>query len=106
MKPSDMGCLTEEQKQVRDKHIESMHCALFSNYLIEEQQQEMHTIARSARTAYKEPKFDSHQAMLAITVRDNITRDVSNIPWGCPQFCVAAVSQKLLPYNIIAILNI
>ncbi len=28
--------------------------------------------------------------------------DVSDMPWGCPQFCVAAVSQKLLPYNIIA----
>ncbi len=23
--------------------------------------------------------------------------EVSNMPWGCPQFCVAAVSQKLLP---------
>jgi hypothetical protein len=30
-------------------------------------------------------------------------RDVSNMPWGCPQFCVAADSQKLLPYNIIAL---
>ncbi len=28
--------------------------------------------------------------------------DVSNMPWGCLQFCVAAVSQKLLPYHIIA----
>jgi hypothetical protein len=28
--------------------------------------------------------------------------DVSYMPWGCPQFCVAAVSQKLLPHNIIA----
>ncbi len=28
--------------------------------------------------------------------------DVSDMPWGCPHFCVAAVSQKLLPYNIIA----
>ncbi len=27
--------------------------------------------------------------------------DVSNMPWGCLQFCVAAVSQKLLPYDII-----
>jgi len=71
MKPSDMGRLTEEQKQARDKHIESMHRALFSNYLIDEQQQEMNTIARSARTAYKEPKFESHQAMPAITVRDS-----------------------------------
>jgi hypothetical protein len=24
------------------------------------------------------------------------------MPLGCTQFCVAAVSQKLLPYNIIA----
>ena len=71
MKPSDMGRLTEEQKQARDKHIESMHRALFSNYLIDEQQQEMNTVARSARTAYKEPKFESHQAMPAITVRDS-----------------------------------
>ncbi len=28
--------------------------------------------------------------------------DVSDMPWVCPQFSVAAVSQKLLPYNIIA----
>jgi hypothetical protein len=28
--------------------------------------------------------------------------DVSDMPWGCLQFCVAAVSQKLLPNNIIA----
>jgi hypothetical protein len=28
--------------------------------------------------------------------------DVSDMPWGCPQFCVAAVYQKLLSYNIIA----
>ncbi len=28
--------------------------------------------------------------------------DVSDMPWGCLQFCLAAVSQKLLPYNIIA----
>ncbi len=26
--------------------------------------------------------------------------DVSDMPWVCSQFCVAAVSQKLLPYNI------
>jgi hypothetical protein len=30
------------------------------------------------------------------------SRDVSDMPRGRPQFCVAAVSQKLLPYNIIA----
>jgi hypothetical protein len=29
-------------------------------------------------------------------------RDDGDIPLGCPQFCVAAVSGKLLPYNIIA----
>jgi hypothetical protein len=29
-------------------------------------------------------------------------RDVSDMPWGCPQLCVAAVSQKLLSYNITA----
>jgi hypothetical protein len=28
------------------------------------------------------------------------------MPWGRLQICVAAVSQKLLPHNIIAILNI
>ncbi len=31
-----------------------------------------------------------------------LTRDVRDIPWGRLQICVAAVSQKLLPYNIIA----
>ncbi len=30
------------------------------------------------------------------------SRDVSDMPWGCQQFCVAAVSQKLLPYNSLA----
>jgi hypothetical protein len=30
------------------------------------------------------------------------SRDVrSDLPWGRPKICVAAVSQKLLPYNII-----
>jgi hypothetical protein len=33
-------------------------------------------------------------------------RDVSDMPWGRPQIGVAAVSQTLLSYNIIAILNI
>ncbi len=28
--------------------------------------------------------------------------DVSDMPWVCLQFFVAAVSQKLLPYNILA----
>jgi hypothetical protein len=32
--------------------------------------------------------------------------DVSNMPWVCLQFCEAAVSQKLLPYNIIEFKNI
>jgi hypothetical protein len=32
-----------------------------------------------------------------------LSSDVSDMPWVCPQFCVAAVSQKLLPYNIIAL---
>jgi hypothetical protein len=30
-----------------------------------------------------------------------VVSGVSDMPWGCPQFCVAAVSQKLLPYNIL-----
>ncbi len=30
------------------------------------------------------------------------SRDVSDMSWGRLQFCVAAVSQKLLSYNIIA----
>jgi hypothetical protein len=34
-----------------------------------------------------------------------VISDVSDMPWGCPQFCVAAVSQKLLQYNIIAFSN-
>jgi hypothetical protein len=50
MKSSDMGCLTEEQKQARDKHIESMHRALFSNYLIEEQEQEMQLMTTGVST--------------------------------------------------------
>ncbi len=29
--------------------------------------------------------------------------DASYMPWGCKPFCVAAVSQKLLPYNIIVL---
>jgi hypothetical protein len=33
-------------------------------------------------------------------------KDVSDMPWGRPQICVAAVSQKPLPYNIIAFKNI
>ncbi len=34
-----------------------------------------------------------------------VTREVSDMSWGRLQICEAAVSQKLLPYNIIAILN-
>ena len=62
-----MGVLTEEQKQARDRHI--MNLALFRNYLIENQEREMQ--ARSAKTAYKEPSFDGHQAMPAIVVQDH-----------------------------------
>jgi hypothetical protein len=65
-RPSIMGVLTEEQKQARDRH--NMNLALFGNYLIENQERE--TQARSARTAYKEPNFDGHQAMPAIVVQD------------------------------------
>jgi hypothetical protein len=36
----------------------------------------------------------------------HLSRDVSDMPWGRPQICVAAVSQKLLPYNSIAFLKI
>ncbi len=35
-------------------------------------------------------------------VFDPQSRDVSDMPWGRLQICMAAVSQKLLPYNIIA----
>jgi hypothetical protein len=38
-------------------------------------------------------------AMLRLQPPD---RDVSDMPWERPQFCVAAVSQKRLQYNIIA----
>ncbi len=38
-----------------------------------------------------------------ITENDIIVgvRDISNMPWGHLQICVPAVSQTLLPYNII-----
>ncbi len=43
------------------------------------------------------------QQMSVLELRWHVqSRDVSDMPWGgCQQFCVAAVSQKLLPYNII-----
>ncbi len=41
-------------------------------------------------------------AQLKLKIKAMHDNDVSDMPWGCPQFCVAAVSGKLLPYNIIA----
>ncbi len=64
---SIMGFLTDKQKLTRDRH--NMNLDLFGNYLIENQ--ERGTQARSARTAYKEPKFDDHQAMPAIQEFDS-----------------------------------
>jgi hypothetical protein len=62
LRPSIMVVLTDEQKQTRDGH--NMNLALLGNDLVENQERE--TQARSARTAYKEPSVDGHQAMLAI----------------------------------------
>ncbi len=70
IKPSDMGLLTEEQKQARDRHQESLR-AMLSNHLIEKQEQEMRAHMRSARTACTVPNFDGHQAMPAIIAQDN-----------------------------------
>ena len=71
-----MGVLTEEQKQARDRH--NMNLALFGNYLIENQEREMQ--ARSAKTAYKDPSFDSHQAMPAIVVQDRAIYHTQSTP--------------------------
>jgi hypothetical protein len=60
-KPSDMGLLTEEQKQARDRHKESLR-AMLSNHLIEKQEREMRAHVRSARTAYTVPNFNGYQA--------------------------------------------
>ncbi len=70
IKPSIMGILTEEQKQARDRHQESIR-AMFSNHLFEKQEQEMRAHDRSARTAYKVPNFNGYQAMPAIVAQDN-----------------------------------
>ncbi len=76
MIPSIMGLITEEQKQTRDRH--NMNLALFGNYLIENQERE--TQARSARTAYKQPSFDGHQAKPAIIAQDNAIYHAQSTP--------------------------
>jgi hypothetical protein len=76
MRPSIMGVLTEEEKQARDRH--SMNLALFGNCLIENQEHEMQ--ARSAKTAYKDPSFDGHQAMPAIVVQDHAIYHTQSTP--------------------------
>ncbi len=53
-----------------------MNLALFGNYLIENQEREMQ--ARSAKTAYKEPSFDCHQAMPANVVHDHVIYDTQS----------------------------
>jgi hypothetical protein len=78
MRPSSMGFLTENQKQIRDKH--NMNLALVGNGLIENHEREMQDVTRSARTAYKEPKFDGHQAMPAITAQDNAINHTQSTP--------------------------
>ncbi len=74
MRPSIVGVLTEEQKQARDRH--NVNLALFGNYLIENQDREMQ--ARSAKTAYKDPSFDCHQAMPAIVVHNHAIYDTQS----------------------------
>jgi hypothetical protein len=70
MKPSIMGFLTEEQKQARYRHHESIR-AMFSNHLIEKQEQVMRARDRSSMTAYKVPNFNGYQAMPAIIAQDH-----------------------------------
>ncbi len=71
MRPLIIEFLTEEQKQTRERHNASINLAWLGNYLIENQEREMQAVARSARTAYKEPTFDGHHAMPAIIAQDN-----------------------------------
>ncbi len=49
MRPSDIGFLTEEKKQLSDRHRESL-LAMFGNCLIQKQEREMQASARSTRT--------------------------------------------------------
>jgi hypothetical protein len=83
IQPSIMGSLTDEQKQARDRH--RMNRTLFGNYLIDAQEErqfrrELSAIASSARTAYKEPSFDGHQAMPAIIAQDDEMYDNRSTP--------------------------
>jgi hypothetical protein len=53
----------------------------------------------------KQQGLVKHDSSINKKINGSSASDVSDMPWGCPQFCVAAVSQKLLPYNIIAFYN-
>ncbi len=53
---------------------------MFSNHLIQKQEQEMCAHPGSARTAYKEPKFDGHQAMPAIVFKEHAIYHAQSTP--------------------------